>query len=115
MAYKVYRGRVLNPRGPEEFDPGYLAVDAAGRISGYGPWDERELSAGDELVDYDGKLISPGSSTSTSTCRSSTSAGAMGRSSWSGWSGMSDFEQEFLVLKVDLTGLVASKGYFAGS
>jgi guanine deaminase len=65
LEHKVYLGRVLNPRGPEDFEEfhcGYLAVDAAGRISGYGPWDDeaRRRFGEAELVDYGDKLILPG-------------------------------------------------------
>ncbi|MFQ6090448.1 MAG: guanine deaminase [Candidatus Bipolaricaulia bacterium] len=62
---KIYLGRVFNPRGPEEFEelhPGYLAVDAEGRITDYGPWDDgaRRRFGGAELVGYGDRLILPG-------------------------------------------------------
>jgi len=62
---RIYLGRIFNPRGPgefEEFHPGYLAVDAAGRISGCGPWDEgaRQRFGGAEPIDYGKRLILPG-------------------------------------------------------
>jgi len=62
---KIYLGRVLNPRGPEEFEefhPGYLSVDSMGRISDYGPWGDevQRRFGGAEMVDYDDKIILPG-------------------------------------------------------
>jgi len=65
LAYKVYRGRILNPRGPEEFeelDEGYLAVDAQGKIDSYGPWNDGgwRRFGGAEPVDYGNRIILPG-------------------------------------------------------
>jgi len=62
---RVYRGRIFNPCGPEELEelnPGYLAVDAEGRIASYGSWDEeaRRRFGKAEWVDYGDKLILPG-------------------------------------------------------
>ena len=65
MGFSVYLARIFNPLGPaefEEFNPGFLAVDGAGRIKDYGGWDEaaehrwREA----ELIDHRPGLICPG-------------------------------------------------------